>query len=562
MAGRLQLTEQLNPMAQTFRVVEPGGSVLTGIGLYFESCPQSGQPQIPVTVELRPVVEGGNPSSQRFIPGTRVSRTSNDIRTAINSNGGTDGVGATFNSSAEIKFTFREPVYIPSNTEVAVVVYTAAAAGQYKVFAGTLGETQIGSTTEKVTHQLDAGVFFQSSNGTVWSKDQNTDIAFRVYRAVFKATGNKARLLVDSPPRKRLTENSYTQNIVKYPSAPLITTNADSDLKVIHPAHGFNVGDTVVLSGLDSASTYAGVKGSSIMGSRTITSHDAYGYTFKMDSAATSSIRTGGTTVTATEQYTINDLLLSLPSLAPAGTNIYANGNFITSKSIGGSETPGSKTENVAINIGQITRLKNPHVILSAENEIGDSASAYFDVGLDTNNQYVAPYINVNAAALLTVSNFIDYQDSATTDIDGDGDSDRNLMTTFSWTAETQPDGGTTASKHLTVPFVLENDATSIRVMMDARRPIGSDFSVWYRTTQSASDTLLEDKGWTEFSKSINPPNKSNYAQNEQGEYYREYEFNVFDIPSFDEYQIKITFNSNNSSNVPTIRNLRTIATV
>ena len=182
----------------------------------------------------------------------------------------------------------------------------------------------------------------------------------------------------------------------------------------------------------------------------------------------------------------------------------------------------------------------------------------YFDILFS----YIAPYINANAATLLAVANFIDYQDSASTDIDADGDSDRNLISTISFTKETQPDGGTTASKHISIPFVLENDATSIRVIMDARRPVGSDFSVWYRTTQSASDSKLSDKNWVEFSKSINPPNKSNYSQQEQSEATRQYEFNVFDIPSFDEYQIKITFNSNRSSNVPTIKNLRTIATV
>lgn len=553
MAGRLQLTEQLNPMAQTFRVVEPGGSVLTSIGLFFERCTTASE--LPITIELRPVIESGNPSSQRFMPGTRVTRSASYVRGVVNAAGGSSGVGATFGSSAEVKFTFREPVYIPYNTEVAIVAYTAAPAGQYKVFAGTLGENEIGSTTAKVNHQLDAGVFFQSSNGTAWSKDQNTDIAFKVYRAVFNATGNRARLLVSAPPRKRLTENTYTQNLVEYPTAPLITDSGATTLKVIHPAHGFQVGDTVNISGLDSSTEYNGVFGVSIIGDRTITAIDPYGYSFTMDSAATATGRTGGSNVTASEQYVINDFILSVPNNQPANTNIYAKGKFVTSKSFGGSETAGSNTENNRVIIGKVARLVDPHVVLSEENETGDSASTFFDIGLDTDNKYVAPYINANAAVLGTIANFVDYQDSAST-------TERNLISTITFTKETQPDGGTTASKHLTVPFVLENDATSIRVMMDARRPVGSDFSVWYRTAQSSSDTLLSEKGWTEFSKSINPPNKSNYSQIEASEATRQYEFNVFDIPSFDEYQIKITFNSNRSSNVPTIKNLRTIATV
>ena len=562
MAGRLQLTEQLNPMAQTFRVTEPGGSVITKVGLFFERCPKSTDPQIPIIVELRPVVDGGNPSSQRFIPGTRVVKAASDVRTSVNAAGGTDGVGATFGASAEVTFELPEPVFVPSNVEMAIVAYTAAAAGQYKVFAGTQGETELESTSAKVASQLDAGVFFQSANGTAWTADQNTDIAFKVYRAVFDATGNRARLELAAPPKKKLTENIYTQNVTKYPTSPLITTNADSDLKVLHPAHGFLQGDTVNLSGLDSSTTYGGVFGSSIMGDRIIKAVDPYGYTISMDSPATSSVRTGGASVVASEQYIINDFVLSLPNSQPTDTNIYVKGSFTTSTSIGGNEVNGTRTNNVSLPISSITRMRDPHVILSSENEVGDSASTYFDVGMDTNNKYVAPYINVSAAAFLSVSNFIDYQDSAVTDYDGDGDSDRNLISTLTWTAETEPDGGTTASKHITVPFVLENDATSIRVLMDARRPNGSDFTVWHRTTQSASTKQLQDENWVAFSKSVNPPNSSNYDLEEQSESYKEYHFNVFDIPSFDEYQIKITFNSNRSSNVPIIRNLRTIATV
>ena len=545
MAGRLQLTEQLNPMAQTFRVLEPGGSVLTGIGLFFESVPSGTQPQVPVTIELRPVTESGDPSSQRFIPGTRVSHLPNEIT----------GASTTFSASTEKKFTFREPVYIPGNSEVAIVAYTAAAAGHYRIYAGTLGDISIGSNTEKVTHQLDAGVFFQSSNGTVWSKDQNTDIAFKVYRAEFQIGTSTARLKPTLPPVKNLTENSVTQSIVNYPAAPLITDSGSTSLNVIHPSHGFQVGDNVTLSGLDSTSAYNGVLGASIIGSRTVIAADPYGYTVTMDSAATATGRTGGLVVKATEQYIINDFSLTVPNTTPPQTLIDVGGNFVTSKSFGGSETAGLRTLNVAVNINAVSALRDPHVVLSSENEFGelgvqDSASTYFDIGLTTANKFVAPYINANAAALITLSNFIDLQDSAGT------------ISTINYTAETNPNGGTNAAKHITIPYALENDATSIRVLLDAVRPQGSDFTVWYRTGRSTSNVLLKDTSWTAFSTSINPPNKSNYSQIEPNRNNEQYEFNVFDIPSFNEYQIKITFNTSRSSNVPVIRNLRTIATV
>ena len=359
-----------------------------------------------------------------------------------------------------------------------------------------------------------------------------------------------------------MSESRFTENLVKYPSDPIILTAGADSAQVIHPSHGFLPGDTVHLTGLDSATSYGGVFGSSIVGQRTITKADPYGYTFTMDSSADSSGRFGNLDVKATEQYVINDMILSLPRYEPVNTEIYATGNFITHKSFGGTETQGARTNNVAIDIGQVIRLKDPHVVQSANNEAADSSSTYFDITLKTSDKYVAPSINVNAGSFGVISNFIDYQDSASEDINSDGDSDRNILSTITHVAETNADGGTTASKHITIPFVLEDDATSIRVIMDAIRPHGSDFSVWYRTNQTASSTRISEIDWTEFSKTINPPNKSNYSQNERSHSTRQYEFNIFDIESFDEYQIKITFNSTRSSNVPIIKNLRTLATI
>lgn len=556
MTGVLQLTEQLNPLAQTFRVVEPGGSTITSVGLFFQSAPSVSDVQLPITVELRPVVEG-RPSSTRFIPGTRVYATAAQIRAVAST---------TFSSATEFKFTFREPVYVPSNTEIAIVAYTNAPVGLYKIWAGTIGEHLAGSTTQLITHQLNAGAFYQSSNGTSWSVDQYTDIAFKVYRAVFQASGNVAVLVADAPPVKKLTENTYLDAPVDYPSDPLIFTGGSSQVRVIHPAHGFLVGDKVRLScdasGFDSNDVVNGVKGSSILGTRVIDSADPYGYSFTMDSAADSSVRAGGIGLYATEQYVVDRLAVFLPNQTPPHTSIWLAGQLTTHQSFAGSETPYASTSNIALNIAEPMMLREPHVIASLDQEsdatkLNGNPSATIFVGLDTNNKYVAPSFNINASALKIASMFIDYQDSDNSTVPN-----RNKITTIDYVAETRPAGGTTASKHISIPYTLEVAATSIRVMVDAIRPTGSDFTVWYRTANTSSETSINSVSWTAFSKTINPPNSSNYSQIGNNEDFRQYEFNVYDIQSFDQYQIKITMNSTKSTNVPAFKNLRTIATV
>jgi hypothetical protein len=556
MTGVLQLTEQANPLAQTFRVNEPGGSVITSVGLFFQSAPTVSDLQLPITVELRPVVDG-RPSSTRFIPGARTFATASQIRSVAS---------ATFSDATEYKFTFNEPTFIPENTEIAIIAYTNAKVNQYKIWAGTLGEHISGSTTKLVTHQLDAGVFYQSSNGTSWSADQFTDIAFKVYRAEFLNVYNEAYLIADVPPVKHLTENTYIDDYIKYPSDPLIFTAGSTQMKVIHPSHGFIVGDKVTLSadssGFNNATSIYGITGADILGTRSIVSADPFGYTVTIGAAPNKTARGGGIGIMATEQYVIDQMILGIPRITPPNTSMNIVGNFTTTKSFAGNETPYNTTTNVALIFDEPIIFKDPHVVASLvqENEptkLNSNPSTIIKVKMRTSNKYAAPYFNVLASSLKVLSNFIDYQDS-----DNSSVSNRNYITTIDYVSETNPDGGTTASKHLTIPFTLEETATSIRVLVDAMRPVGTDFTIWYRTAQTTGATLIGDTSWIAFSKTVNPPNTSNYSELGITDYFRQYEFNVFNITDFDQYQVKITMNSTRSTKAPIFKNLRTIATV
>jgi len=555
MTGLLQLTDQFNPLAQTFRITEKGGSVLTGVGIFFERAPAVDEEQLPITLELRPTVNG-SPSATRFIPGTRVSASAAAVR----------GVASdTFGSATEYKFTFKEPVYVPENVEMSIVIATSAKVGHYKVWSGTQGEYVSGSTTKLVTKDLNSGVLFQSSNGTVWTGDQTSDLAFKVYRAVFNYKVNVAYMEVDNPPLKRLTENTFTDNVISFPADPLVFTGGSSSMSVIHPAHGFLVGDKVKLvsasDGFDSADTINGVSGEHILKTHTITAVDAFGYTVNLAANADSSVRAGGIGLMASEQYTVDQFKLIVPRITPPYTKVYAEGDFTTTTSLAGSETPYQATEKLTINLNEVMHFVDPHVVASHEQEVAPTklngeASTKIRINLETYNKYTAPYFNVNASSINVLSNFIDYQDS-----DG-GLTNRNAMSTLDYVVESQPDGGTTASKHLTIPYSLQDTATSIRILVDATRPDTSDFTIWYRTRSTNDETPIQEKNWTAFSKTSNPPNGSNYNDRGYHETFKQYEFNVYDIPDFDTYQIKITINSSRSTMTPVFRNLRTIATV
>jgi len=542
MPGLLQLTNQVNPLAQLFRVTEPFGSVITGVGVFFSRAPATTDDQYPVTVELRPIENSGTPSAQRYIAGTQVSATAAQIRSVVDASGGTSGAGGEFNTSAEYKFTFPDPVFIPANTEVAIVVGTNAPAGKYKVWSGRIGDYVYGSTERKVTQDLSAGGFYQSGNGTSWLLEPYSDLAFKVYRAVFSATGNYATFSPDVPPVKALTENQHLDKLTGYVADPLIFTAGSDKVKVRHPAHGFQEGDRVRLSytsaGFDSGDTVNGVSGASILGTRTIDSADPYGYTFTMDESADSSVRAGGTGLLASEQYVMNQFKVKVPRSAPNQTSMYLVGDLTTTKSFGGSETAYQETANIAMDFNKYIKLRNPHVLTTTVQEtlqLSGERSAEFRVGMDTNDRFVAPFIHTSGMALETVQHFIDNPQSDDSDA-----TNRNNITTVDYVAETAADGGTGTFKHLSRKFRISNAASSIRVYVDAVRPDGAEFDVWYRTNVAGSDVNIADVDWTVFSKTQVSPNTSNYLDVPQNDgAFRQYEFNQFDIASFDEYQIK-----------------------
>lgn len=541
MSNYLQLTEVINPLAQTFRVVQQHGAVITGIGLFFSSKTSGSNP---ITLELRPVDDGGTPSAKYVYPGTRVSLAPAAVNVVTNFDG----------TNGETKFTFPEPFYIPENSEVAIVVHTNAPAGDYKIWIAEMGEFFFGSTEKKIISQPEAGSFFASSNGTSWTAEQAKDIAFKVYKANF-ATGTYTALLnPDVPPLRKISSDPAFEN-------PLNFTTGSASVKVLHPNHGFQVTDTVSLYGLDSATRYSGVLGSSILGDRQLTAVDPYGYTFNMDSAATSTARGGGADILATEQYIIDEARLILPKTTPVTTSISALGDFTTTKSFAGTEEPYQTTSNIKITLGDTGIFREPHVVaseLQEINKLGGNPSTNIRVRMNVTNSNVAPYINVAEAAFEVGSNLIDYQDSAST-------AGRNVLSTIDFVPETAPFGGTTFAKHLTIPYTVLETATTLKILVDANRPAGTDFDIWYRTANlDDTTTQISNKEWTAVSKTPIAPNRSNYSDlptDDDPKVFREYSFELFDIPDFNQYQIKITMNSRKSTRVPRFRNLRTIAT-
>ena len=153
-------------------------------------------------------------------------------------------------------------------------------------------------------------------------------------------------------------------------------------------------------------------------------------------------------------------------------------------------------------------------------------------------------------ATLLTISNSIDRQDSAAT---------TGFIVPLTFVNETDASGGTSLAKHITKPVTLASGATGIKVLFAGHRPTTAHFDTYFRTTTSGTDSDIFEKSFTKATVDNQMPHDK--RDNE----FHEYQYTIggdfaSTLQEFDKYQIKIVMESTSSSNIPRIRDLRTIA--
>jgi len=525
--------ERLQPIAQTFKVNHASGIYATKVGVYFAA--KADATDFPVQLHIRPTINGV-PDNSRILENSVVFKASSSITTSAD-------------ATSETTFTFEEPVYLEGGKEYAICMLSNAKGDAYQVYTSKLGDFVLGSTTQRIQRDPYSGVFFKSSNGSTFEPDQTRDLTFNLYRADFKYQNSKVRFNAAPPPNKMLQTD------------PFRFTASDATLRVYHPHHGFQVSDTVYLSadssGIDSSSTVNGVFGSSILGSRTITAVDWTGYTFEMDSAADSSIFGGGDGILATQQYIMDAFKPNIEILQPLGSNYNMFAKLATSKSYAGSETAYADIDNLVSPNKEDTLLRNPAVIASSARDAAlGRSSLYFDLELSATSTYAAPSVDLQRASVIAIHNIIDNQDSSAT-------SGYNVP--IDWVSETTTYFGSAAAKHITVPIVLAEPATGIKVLVDVNRPSGTNFDLYYRTLETGAGGIIQDVDWTLASKVEPSSNHNNLPTDTNANLFREYRYTIGgdylgQLTPFSSYQIKIVMTSTSSTDVPRFKALRTIA--
>lgn len=509
-----------NPIAQSFFVDESSGIYLTKVELYFKTAGAD-----PVCLQIRPMVNG-IPSTTSIVPQSIVYVNGSNI------NGSSD-------ASLTTTFAFEEPLYLKGLTDYAIVVISSSPNAE--IFIAQIDEFEVGTTAGRIARNPALGTLFYSANGGTFTAAQDQDMAFILHRANFTATTGTAVLKNASLPKKLLGLD------------PVQTFASSATVRIADVGHGFVVNDPVTIRGLDSAATIGGLATTDIMGTaKTISAVDWTGYEITAGGTATSNAIGGGLNVNVTKNIPWSTYYSNAQLLVPPGTITDAGIQGTGGKSFAGTETPYSKENTVQqAEIANTIYTRKPYVVANDDIETielgANVKSLEHHITFTTTSTNVSPMLDMQRTSMTLVDAIIDKQDSAVTS---------GFNVPLNYVDETEPTGGSSASKHITKTITLKEPAVGLKVLLAANKSPGTDFILYYRVAEADKD--IRTTNWTiEPTTSNNPTDDSPFI-------FREYQYLIGGtggtLPEFTTFQLKIVMRSTDRSRAPIIKDLRAIA--
>lgn len=201
-----QIVGYYDPLAETFMIdgaKNPSGIMLTGIRLLFKTKDDN----IPVQVQLRPVVNGF-PHSSQIIPGTDIVVNPENVNVITETALGIKYAAESDNNPLDdatmyTQVNFNGPIYLQPGTEYAVVLIANTI--KYQVYVSEMGKKLIG-TERTISEQPYLGSFFKSQNASTWTPIQEQDLAFRLLYARF-SVGVTSNVEFTLSPDNNITAN-------------------------------------------------------------------------------------------------------------------------------------------------------------------------------------------------------------------------------------------------------------------------------------------------------------------------------------------------------------------
>jgi hypothetical protein len=189
-----------DPLAETFLVSPvqyPQGVFLSKIRLCFKSKDS----QIPVTLQIRPSING-YPSSSEVYPFSTVSLTPDKVKI-------TDEPSLD-DANKYTEFEFDMPLFLQPGEHSFVIL---ANTNEYETYIAEIGKRDL-VTGRQISEQAYGGSLFLSQNGSTWTADQSSDLMFRMFRYRFDQVSSDLRFLIN-----------YPEGVVNYDLVNIITND-------------------------------------------------------------------------------------------------------------------------------------------------------------------------------------------------------------------------------------------------------------------------------------------------------------------------------------------------
>ena len=569
-------TDYMNPMAQTFSIDKnqyPAGIFVDSLTLFFNAKELSVGNKTPVTLQLRPMVNG-MPSTSLIISGSEVvltpGRITANTNTPVANTSGGFPAGFLGNSDTSNKsnsdigsrtmFKFDHPIFLAPD-EYAICVLTNSSA--YKIYGFEYGAFHTG-TSKKITKQPYIGSFFKPSNVGNWQEVLDQGLMFQLNRCEFVSSNAHARL-----DNSDVSSGNATSN-----------TTMDS-FKVV--TESLNFANTYSSFDYYATDLAAAVKGTNVRFNanknvdfkkqKQITYPQAANNSFTINAyfeTANSLIspvideqRTG---IISIENVINNgslsnsDIVVSntgtgyyLAEVGDSTSNVASDGN--TSVFVVSAPDIGSNTATLAANVHANGIINQVVVVNGGEGYISTPSITNWDTGGSVSS---ATNVRMTTAAVIGVV--------------GEGANNTADVTTSNVISFSS--GGNLEARYISRRVTLEEnfDAMDIKVYMDAYKPRGTNIHVYYKVLSGDDSEPFEQKPWYLMEQQTA---NTTYSINEND--FKRFEFKTYnekityissggaEFERFKTFSIKIVMSLDRASQdtfigIPKIANLRAIA--
>jgi len=595
-----------DPLAQTFLIEQKGGCFLSKVDIFFATKDE----KIPVMLEIREVVNGY--PGKRVLPFSRVTLKPEQVSLSANTVT-LDGVSVNKYDTATT-FTFSSPVYVQENTEYCIIL--ASDSNAYKVWISQVGE-QMPGTARTISEQPYLGSLFKSQNASTWTADQTQDLKFVLYRAKFDTSvqanveyvndliplqtlgtdpfetrvgQTKVRVWHDNhgmPSGSRATISGVAAAVNGIPAAELNTTHVISDVDL----------DSYVVTVATTSATASGYGGGSAVKSSRNLQYDAVQPAVQIQTFSETQVDFGIKTTTGksvdstTQTAYVQDA--SFNGILANETNYFTAPRMIASEVNETNSLSGNKSVTMNVTFSSTNNALSPILdthrtsMIVINNKINEPSETNMNVaGLDYNvilnglsgvtvagNQITTSTRNAQFKTA-TVGKYLTIAGASSgsstrliTAVASDGSSitfsaapdaitgNATLTQRERFVDEIAPIESSSYSKYVTKTVNLANPSNYLRVRFAVNLPAEASVEVYYKTAVVGSTASFDSVPYTLMTVDAPIVNFSNGTDR-----FVDASFSEADMEAFDAVKLKLVMKSDNSSEVPRIKDLRVIA--